>query len=201
MAAKHFRPVFTSTLTQEAGFQQMAKDPGNFCGGKLIGTKYGVGAQAYKAFYKACPTVAAMKNLTVEQAAQIWKKTVWDNIQGDAINSEGVCAMLLYATGGGKSGYTSMRECINEVAGKEVVTVSSVGKITAEEVKFINANTSAFFYTFYKIRLAYYQNSKNRAYVKGWVNRLNAIYNKYKNSVTAPVKNPYYFNPALTIAF
>lgn len=186
MAAKHYREIFSQTLEQEAGFQQMRNDPGNYCGGKLIGTKYGVGAQAYAAVYKACPTVAAMKNLTVAQAALIWKKTVWDNIRGDEISSAGICAMLLYAIGGGKSGYLSMRQTINLVAGKKIVAETTAMKITDTELDFINNNSFSFFNTFYKVRLDFFTNHKNKAFVKGWIKRLNKIYNAYKDTVEKP---------------
>lgn len=63
---------FQKILKIEGGYQAMPDDNGNYCGGQLIGTKYGVSAVAYSAWVGRCPSIEEMKNLTTDTAFQFY---------------------------------------------------------------------------------------------------------------------------------
>lgn len=190
-----YNNIFVDVLKKEAGFQKMPGDPGNYCGGKLIGTKWGIGALAYKQAYGSCPTEAAMRGLTIDQAKFIWKKVIWDNIKGDQLKSEGVAAMILDATGGGKNGYLHTRMAINQTLGRTVVPETTVMNLSTAEVSLINhCDQLTWFKNFYNIRKFYFNNHPNRQYVNGWINRLNKTYGKYIASVSVKKSLPLDFN-------
>lgn len=70
-----FDTAFDITIGFEGNYQCLENDRGNWTGGKvgegeLRGTKYGISAMAY-------PDVD-IKNLTIEQAREIYKRDYWD---------------------------------------------------------------------------------------------------------------------------
>ena len=180
-----YSKMFDDLMKKEGGFQQQSADTGNWCGGNLIGTNWGVAATGYKAAKGVCPTVSQMKNLTKEEAKQIWKKIVWNPMRGDEINSQGNAAMILDATGGGKSGYLHTRVAINKTAGNMVVNEHSGMSFTSKEIAELNKlNQAAFFQNFNEIRKKYFLNHyQYQKYGKGWLNRLKETYNKYIEEV------------------
>ena len=133
-----FNTIWSRVLKDEGGYQTDTEDSGNYCENKLIGTKYGIAAINYKAYYGYCPTIQQMKDLTEAQAKAIWKKTVWDNIQGDKIDSMGIASMILDAAGGGKSGYLHVRQAINKSLNKNAVSETYTMKISENEASLIN---------------------------------------------------------------
>lgn len=181
----NYEPLFNEVLKKEGGYQNQAADKGNWCGGSLVGTKYGVAATGYKAVMGKCPTQSEMKNLTLSQAKYIWKKLVWDKIRGDQIKSQGVAAMILDAAGGGKSGYLHTRIAINKVAGKKIVNEVSTMQLSDEEVSKLNSlNQKQFFAVFNEIRKNYFLAHPQYAiYGKGWLNRLRQTFDKYIGEV------------------
>lgn len=187
----NFMKMFDDLMKKEGGFQQQSADVGNWCGGNLIGTNWGVAATGYKAAKGVCPTVSQMKNLTKNEAAQIWKKIVWDPIRGDEILSQGIAAMILDAAGGGQSGYLHTRQAINSVAGKKIVNETKTMQLSASEIHALNnLNPAAFFERFNAIRKNYFLNhSQYNIYGKGWLDRLKKTYEKYIGEIgkIAPV--------------
>ena len=66
-------PQFFQTILKiEGGYQAMPDDNGNYCGGQLIGTKYGVSAVAFGTWVGRCPSVEEMKALTTDTAYQFY---------------------------------------------------------------------------------------------------------------------------------
>lgn len=63
---------FATILKIEGGYQAMPDDTGNYCGGNLVGTKYGVSAVAFSAWAGRCPSVQEMKALTTDAAYQFY---------------------------------------------------------------------------------------------------------------------------------
>ena len=66
-------PAFFQTILKiEGGYQAFPDDNGNYCGGALVGTKYGVSAVAFGTWAGRCPTVDEMKALTTDTAFQFY---------------------------------------------------------------------------------------------------------------------------------
>jgi lysozyme family protein len=76
-----FLDALTFTLKWEGGFTDNPSDPGNWTGGnvgvgELKGTKWGISAASFPHL--------DIKNLTVAQAADIYKTRYWEAISGDS---------------------------------------------------------------------------------------------------------------------
>ncbi len=75
-----FNKAFDRLISHEGGYSDDPRDPGNWTGGQvgrgeLKGTKFGIASNSYGHL--------DIKNLTLEQARQIYKRDFWD-ILGDA---------------------------------------------------------------------------------------------------------------------
>jgi lysozyme family protein len=174
-----FNLVWKNVVKEEGGFNNASSDVGNYCDGKLIGTKYGVAATGYKEYYGKCPTVSDMKNMTEDEAKKIWKKIVWDRIQGDTLKSIGIADLLIDAAGGGKSGYLHARQAINKSLNKNAVAETDTMRITTQEANLINSiDERKYIDTFYGIRKRFFETHPQYAtYGEGWLNRLYKSYN------------------------
>lgn len=193
-----FNKFWEPLKQKEGGFQNMKEDVGNYCDGQLIGTKYGVSAVNYKAFYGVCPTVSQMRNLTDSQARAIWKKTVWDRMKGDEIRSSGIAELILDATGGGRSGYLHTRQAINKTAGRRIVNETYTMSFTNDEIKALNSlDEKKFIDIFYNIRLDFFKTHVQRAeYGAGWISRLQTTYKTALSFTKETIKE----NPKTTVA-
>lgn len=66
-------PSFFKTILRiEGGWQERPDDNGNYCGGQLIGTKYGVSAVAFQTWVGRCPSVDEMKAISEDTAYQFY---------------------------------------------------------------------------------------------------------------------------------
>jgi len=189
--------IFDKILKKEGGFQNMSSDEGNYCNGNLIGTKWGVSAIAYKEFYGKCPSVSEMRNLTQEEAKNIWKSTEWDKIKGDLIESQSVAELILDSVSGGANGFLHTRQAINESSGKKLVPENKSMKLSQSEVDYINSiDDKKYFDSLYNIRLNYFKSHPQyKEYGVGWINRLNKVYNSFSTKAKSAVKD----NPIKTI--
>uniref|UniRef100_UPI00300B3D77 glycosyl hydrolase 108 family protein n=1 Tax=Acinetobacter higginsii TaxID=70347 RepID=UPI00300B3D77 len=96
----NFDKAFDRLIGHEAGYSSDKRDPGNWTGGKvgigvLKGTKFGIAANTY-------PNLD-IKNLTIEQAKQIYKKDWWDKLGADSLHSSIVFQLLDFAVNAGKA--------------------------------------------------------------------------------------------------
>lgn len=189
-----FNTAFQFTLSQEGSYQNLNSDPGNVACGVQVGTKYGVSAQGYYQYYKTCPTVSDMQNLTVDQAKTIAKQQYWDAyIRGDEINNNAIgqiCFEIVWGSGG--SGLKQIRKAINDIYGAGTVSESSSPtQLTDDEISLINnADPTALGNALYNERSSFY-NNLGGPFVQGWMNRLNALFdNVSQYLVTTEQKNP-----------
>jgi lysozyme family protein len=84
MASENYAPLFERVLEHEGGFSDDRRDPGNWTGGVvgkgvLKGTKYGIAANTF-------PNVD-IRNLTKDQAREIYRGLYWNAIRGDQLPS------------------------------------------------------------------------------------------------------------------
>lgn len=76
----NFDRCFELTMSIEGGFTDDPRDPGNWTGGKrnkgtLKGTKFGISAASYPHL--------DIKNLTLQDAKNVYKADYWDAVRGD----------------------------------------------------------------------------------------------------------------------
>ena len=94
-----FDEAFRRLIGHEGGYSADRRDPGNWTGGKvgvgvLKGTKYGIAANTY-------PNLD-IKNLTIAQAKEIYKKDWWDKLGGNGLHSAITFQLWDFAINAGK---------------------------------------------------------------------------------------------------
>ena len=174
-----FDKAIINTFKAEGGFQQDTSDNANYVNGILIGTNRGISAQGYYAYYKKIPTVNDIKNLTVEQAKQIFKGNYWDKICGDFIVNQSVAELMFqFVIGSGLSQISDIKDIANKVGGKSVLVLNDL-PITKMDAFFINGINQELFHARMKEwRFELYnrivaKNPSKQKFLKGWQNRLN----------------------------
>lgn len=174
-----FDKAIINTFRAEGGFQQDIHDNANYVNGTLIGTNRGISAQGYYAYYKKVPTVNDIKNLTVEQAKQIFKGNYWDKICGDFISNQSVAELMFqFVIGSGLSQISDIKDIANKVGGKVVFTLNDL-PITKLDAAHINTLNQELFHARMKEwRFELYErivakNPDKKKFLKGWQNRLN----------------------------
>jgi lysozyme family protein len=175
-----FDPIFNLTLNHEGGFQKFPNDSANYVKGKLIGTNRGISASAYYTYYKKIPTEQDMRNLTKQQAYQIYKANYWNKINGDRINNQSVAELMFqYIIGSGPAQLSDLKDIANAVAGKKLI--ASVDRtFTDQEIDIINKLPAQKYWEALKAwRHAYFirlvkAKPKLAQFLKGWQRRLNS---------------------------
>lgn len=148
-----FDPAITLVLKHEGGYVNDPHDPGGE-------TNYGIAKRSH-------PDVD-IRNLTVDQAKDIYHDQYWSPIQGDDINDQAVANNLLDAAV--NTGVRTASKQIQKLAGAK-----EDGRIGPKSLKAINKTPDL------NIRLAmkrvrFYtelarRNSARRRYLVGWITR------------------------------
>ncbi len=158
-----FDEAFRRLIGHEGGYSNDKRDPGNWTGGAvgkggLNGTKFGIAANTY-------PNLD-IKNLTLTQAKEIYKKDWWDKLGGHGLHSAITFQLWDFAVNAGKK--RAIME-LQQVAG---VTADGVmGPKTIEAVNALDLNDVLLSLTAERLKF-YTSLSKWPTYGKGWVNRV-----------------------------
>lgn len=202
-----FKPIFDLTLNHEGGFQKFANDSANYVKGILIGTNRGISASAYYTFYNKIPTESDMRNLTKEQAYQIFKKNYWNKINGDKINNQSVAELMFqFIIGSGASQLSDLKDIANAVAGKKLI--ASIDRtFTDAEIDIINKLPTKIYWEALKSwRHAYFLRlvkvkPKLKQFLNGWQTRLNSyVFKPSEKDNNSTTGGGLFFLTLLTIA-
>lgn len=174
-----FDKAIINTFKAEGGFQKDATDNANYVNSVLIGTNRGISAQGYYGFYKKVPTVNDIKNLTVEQAKQIFKGNYWDKVCGDFIVNQSVAELMFqFVIGSGSSQISDIKDIANKVGGKSILILNDlpITKLDAAHINTLNqelfhARMKEWRFELYNRIIA--KNPAKKKFLKGWQNRLN----------------------------
>nr|WP_218955428.1 glycosyl hydrolase 108 family protein [Acinetobacter sp. YH01020] len=158
-----FDEAFRRLIGHEGGYSTDKRDPGNWTGGKvgagtLKGTKFGLAANTY-------PNLD-IKNLTLAQAKQIYKKDWWDKLGGHGLHSAITFQLWDFAINAGK--VRAIKE-LQQVAG--VTADGIIGPKTIEAVNALDLNDVLLSLTAERLKF-YTSLSKWSTYGKGWTNRV-----------------------------
>ena len=200
----NFSPIFDTTLAVEGGFQNQPQDKGNYCGGKLVGTKYGIAAAgAYQDSLGRCPTENEVRNLTKNDAYKIAKRYYWDKVKGDDIKNQALAHVVFDSLYGSCYGLRDVRRAINEVAKSQVVNGNSFNcSLSNSEVQELNRlDPKKLIDSIKKFRFSRLSSLSNwDTYGAGWVNRWNEIVGQYSfKDITKSAKTYAKKNVLLTI--
>lgn len=160
-----FKKCIEVILTNEGGYTNNPNDLGNWTEpnrtGILKGTKYGIAARFFPHL--------DIKNLTVEQARQIYFEKYWLPMSLDGIQYD-FSALQIFDFG------------VNAGKGRAIRTAQNVVGVKADGIcgKETRAaiNTYINFINQYKsVRIEYYKSiadrdPKNKVFLKGWINRV-----------------------------
>lgn len=158
-----FDEAFRRLIGHEGGYTIDKRDPGNWTGGVvgkggLNGTKFGIAANTY-------PNLD-IKNLTLTQAKEIYKKDWWDKLGGHGLHSAITFQLWDFSINAGKK--RAIIE-LQQVAG--VTADGVIGPKTIEAVNALDLNDVLLSLT--AERLKFYTSLKTwPTWGKGWVNRV-----------------------------
>jgi lysozyme family protein len=165
-------------LKWEGGFSLVKEDKGNYNSKKqLVGTNYGIAAFVYERWLGRVPTKHDVRNMSKNEAAQIYKGLFWVGIQGDEIKSQAVADILFDGhVNHGAFGIRLMQRILGvKVDGK-------VGPITLAA---INAHDPESLYLQYRnTRRDFYEQIVKRSpdqavFLKGWLRRINSFQDEF----------------------
>lgn len=133
----NFKDSAARTNQFEGGYQCYPDDNGNWTGGKkgvgfLIGTNRGITAPELFLYINRLPTIADMKNLTHNDAIQIYKKKFWDKIKGDEIKEQAMADQLYdMAVNAGVSAAVKLAESITGIPKTGKMTTLLINKLNS----------------------------------------------------------------------
>lgn len=174
-----FDTAFDRLIGHEGKYSDDPKDRGNWATGvigkgRLKGTKYGISAMSYPEL--------DIKNLSLNQAKNIYKRDWWDKINADQIDPVIVFQVWDFAINAGMD--TAKRKLQKAVG---VAEDGVIGNITIEAIN--NYELSNVLLKFNAERLKYYTSlSTWPRYGKGWTIRVanQLIYAAMDNSTCKP---------------
>jgi len=165
MSKLTFDTAFERLIGHEGNFTNDRNDRGNWTTGvigkgSLKGTKYGISAMTY-------PNLD-IKNLTLQQAKQIYKRDWWDALSANKIDPAIVFQVWDFAINAGMS--TAKRKLQSAVG---VADDGIIGPLTLKAIN--DADLNDLLMKFNAERLTYYTKlSTWDRYGKGWTNRVAA---------------------------
>jgi lysozyme family protein len=176
--AADFNEAIKRVFKQEGGYQNSAKDAGNFYNGVNYGTKLGVTPAAYISYYKTPLQPDTIKNLTTDKAAPIYRQNYWDKIRGTDIANDSIANLLTFlVVNSGTGQLMTIKKVMNTTAGKKIVA-ETFTPLTKQEVELLNnLDQELFFNNIKAVRRKFYNDlAKNKpsqaVFLTGWLRRL-----------------------------
>lgn len=164
----------------EKGYSSDRKDRGNFVktkwGKRFVGTNHGISAPILMEYLGRIPTEDDMRNLTYEQALEIYKKQYWTPQNLSLFNNQSV-ANLIY-DGSVNQGIQAMKDIVRAAYIENGIQLGSLENPFQE--KWIKmANTLDHQLLFNSIKDGrenrYKESITFKTHGDGWLNRLNSI--------------------------
>lgn len=158
---------FNRLIGIEAGFTDNRSDPGNWTGGRvgsgvLKGTKYGISAATYP--------LLDIKNLTIDQAHEIYYNDWWLQFGADYLHKAVVYQMWQFAINAGKG---TARRALQHAL--KVAEDGRIGPHTIEAISFTSLSDMLLRFNAYVLRhytsLNAFGPRSNEYFGRGWVNR------------------------------
>lgn len=202
--------LFKDDILQiEGGYQDDPDDSGNYDSqGRLVGTKYGISARRLEDYRGRSITVYEMKNLTVNEAVQIYKKHYWDkhrlNDFQDQDVAELVCDGVIHHGPGGRNasgGITILQQSLNAM-GESLSVDGIVGSKTLAAVdRQIAKDKPKLYNSIRSNRLELFDvivanNPSKAKFLLGWQNRINNYFpalSAEDQSSISPKPEVYYY--------
>ena len=159
----NFEIAFQRLIGHEGGYSNDRNDPGNWTGGKvgvgfLKGTKFGLAANTYPKL--------DIKNITVVEAKEIYKRDWWDKLGADQLHPAIVYQLWDFAINAGKSRAVKELQQVAGVPDDGIIGPKTISAVKVMEVNDVLLRLAA-------ERLKFYTSlSTWDRYGKGWTNRV-----------------------------
>lgn len=156
----------------EKGYQNDFADSGNFDShGILVGTKYGISARTLESWRKRSISETDMRNLTKNEAIQIYKANYWNVLRCTEINSQPVAD--IFADMGVHAGPGAAAALMRTVLKAKGYKISAGATVNTDVINAINAADEAELHNTFKAERTERYLSSGSGYTQGWLNRLN----------------------------
>ncbi|MCC4620074.1 N-acetylmuramidase [Xanthomonas cassavae CFBP 4642] len=167
-----FTQFFPTFLRFQGGFVDAPDDPG---GATNMGISLAVFRQSAQARLGLEPTLEALRQLTVAQAASLYKALYWDRVQGDAIQLQPLADIVFdFYTDAGANAVTLLQRQLGEM-GQQLPTD---GVFSAQTLAALQQVDQTQLYMRYKQgRVDYYTRLAAarpvlQRFLKGWLTRV-----------------------------
>lgn len=163
-----FYPVLSE---MEGGFQKIASDEGNYNSrGELVGTNYGISARFYENHTGITPSEQDMRNITEEEAKDIYHDVFWNGNRGSQIHSQAVANTVIDMQVNTGQGIRIAQEVLVDEFDKNIAIDGISGPNT---INAINSVDSAQFVNEYNYaRTKYYLSIGNSEWIDIWLERV-----------------------------
>jgi len=169
---KKYLPILKQV---EGGFQALPGDNGNYNSlGQLVGTNHGISARFYESIIKRPPTVADIKNLSLQYAQYLYKLHFWDKVHGDLIENQTIANIVCdHAINAGESTIAKIVQSILVHDFKKQISID--GNIGVNTVKAMNSvDQNQLFAKIKEGRKNFYINIGGQ-FLSGWLQRLKSF--------------------------
>ncbi len=164
----------------EGGYSSDRKDRGNYVntkfGKRFVGTKYGISAPVLMDYLGKIPTVDDMKNLSYENALEIYKKQYWTPQNLSLFNNQYIANMIY--DGCVNQGIRAMKDIVRTAYIENGIELgSSENPFQEKWIKMANdLDHESLFNSIKKGREKRYKESITfKTHGTGWLNRLNSL--------------------------
>lgn len=164
-----FEPALQLVLQHEGGLEINASDSAGI-------TNYGISLRFFKKRVKPDATEQDIRNLTVNDAAQLFERFFWDRQPFSDINSQKIANRVFDLHVNSGQGVSLLQKAVNACTGLHLVVDDMLGMKTIDAT---NALPEEDLYShLIEQAQAYYasivaNNPKDAVFLKGWLARLN----------------------------
>lgn len=176
--------LINTTIEAEGGFTDHAKDAGNWVkndeGQKiLVGTNWGIAAPTLRDYWKRTPTMEEMKNLSREEAFQIYEANYFLKPKMDLLPADVQANVYDMGVNAGPSRAIKILQQLLQNLGYDVGRID--GRMGPGTVGIAQQAVDAghdLRELYSDARIAFYEDlvqrkPKNQVFLKGWINRAN----------------------------
>lgn len=171
-----FEEAIKDVLDAEGGFVNHPDDKGG-------PTNFGITQAVLAAYRNKIVTVADVKNLTLDEAKEIYKALYWNEIQLDKIDSQLIADVVFdqAVNRGNRTAIKNLQESYNTISRTKLVVDGDIGPKTISAINEIDSIMIAA--AFLKDAQLDYativaNNSSQRVFIKGWINRTHKLLDK-----------------------
>jgi len=168
--------IFTAYITllknAEGGYQNLPQDTGNYNSkGELVGTNHGISAKTYENWIGRPPSVADMKNITLNLALEIYKAWYWNKIGAAYISNQSIANLIVdHAVNAGIGAAGKLAQSVlNQYFNYNLVEDGIIGNQTRTA---LNSVDQELLHNYLKNERENFYRNIGGVFLKTWLNRL-----------------------------